>query len=103
MSRDSTPARFAGTPIIPIIVGDSLRAAQLSALLLASGVNVQPMVAPAVPNEQARLRFFVAATHTEAELETTVRLLGDGDAALDEPDDSPTHALDVGERCALHG
>ncbi|MDB4881436.1 MAG: 8-amino-7-oxononanoate synthase, partial [Gemmatimonadetes bacterium] len=33
------------TPIVPIIVGDSLRAARLSALLLASGVNVQPMVA----------------------------------------------------------
>jgi 8-amino-7-oxononanoate synthase len=65
----------AGTPVIPVIVGDSLRAAKLSAMLLTAGVNVQPMVAPAVPNERARLRFFVASTHTEDELETTVQLV----------------------------
>jgi len=65
----------AGTPVIPVIVGDSLRAAKLSAMLLAAGVNVQPMVAPAVPNDRARLRFFIASTHTEAEIETTVRLV----------------------------
>jgi 8-amino-7-oxononanoate synthase len=64
-----------GTPIIPVIVGDSLRAARLSAMMLDAGVNVQPMVTPAVPNERARLRFFVASTHTERELDTTVRLL----------------------------
>jgi hypothetical protein len=58
-----------------VIVGDSLRAAKLSAMLLAAGVNVQPMVAPAVPNDRARLRFFVASTHTEAEIDTTVRLV----------------------------
>jgi 7-keto-8-aminopelargonate synthetase-like enzyme len=63
----------AGTPVIPVIVGDSLRAAKLSAVLLATGVNVQPMVAPAVPNDRARLRFFVASTHSEEELESTVR------------------------------
>jgi 7-keto-8-aminopelargonate synthetase-like enzyme len=77
-----------GTPIVPIIVGDSLRAARLSALLLASGVNVQPMVAPAVPNAQARLRFFIAATHTEDELESTVRLLASALRQLDEADDA---------------
>jgi 8-amino-7-oxononanoate synthase len=65
----------AGTPVVPVIVGDSLRAAKLSAMLLSAGVNVQPMVAPAVPNDFARLRFFVACTHTEEELDTTVRLL----------------------------
>jgi 8-amino-7-oxononanoate synthase len=65
----------AGTPVIPVIVGDSLRAAKLSAMLLATGVNVQPMVAPAVANDRARLRFFVASTHSEEELESTVRLV----------------------------
>jgi len=65
----------AGTPVIPVIVGDSLRATRLAAMLLAAGVNVQPMVAPAVANRAARLRFFVASTHTEQELSQTVRLL----------------------------
>ena len=62
----------AGTPVIPVIVGESLRAAQLSALLFQAGINVQPMVAPSVPDDQARVRFFVAATHTEDELRTAV-------------------------------
>ena len=64
-----------GTPVIPVIVGDSLRAARLSAVLFDRGINVQPMVAPAVPEHLARLRFFVAATHTDEQLAATVRTL----------------------------
>ena len=75
-----------GTPVIPIIVGDSLRAAKLSSMLLAAGVNVQPMVAPAVPNDRARLRFFVASTHTDAEIDTTVRLVVDAMRQLEQAD-----------------
>jgi 8-amino-7-oxononanoate synthase len=75
-----------GTPVIPVIVGDSLRAAKLSAMLLTAGVNVQPMVAPAVPNDRARLRFFVATTHTEAEIDATVQLVVEAMRALgDDP------------------
>jgi 7-keto-8-aminopelargonate synthetase-like enzyme len=62
----------AGTPVIPVIIGGSLRAARVSALLLEAGINVQPMVAPSVPEDQARLRFFVACTHTEAQLRQAV-------------------------------
>ncbi|MDB4882102.1 MAG: hypothetical protein JWL95_868, partial [Gemmatimonadetes bacterium] len=40
------------------------------------------------PDEQARLRFFIAATHTEEELETTVHLLAAALRRLDEPDDA---------------
>jgi 8-amino-7-oxononanoate synthase len=76
-----------GTPVIPVIVGDSLRAAKLSAMLLAAGVNVQPMVAPAVPNDRARLRFFVASTHTEAEIDTTVRHIVEAMRTLDRSGD----------------
>jgi 8-amino-7-oxononanoate synthase len=62
----------AGTPVIPVIIGDSLRAARLSALLFEAGINVQPMVAPSVPEDQARLRFFVACTHTDEQLRAAV-------------------------------
>jgi 7-keto-8-aminopelargonate synthetase-like enzyme len=63
----------AGTPVIPVIVGDSLGAARLSELLFDAGINVQPMVAPSVANDQARLRFFIACDHTEEQLRLTVR------------------------------
>ena len=71
----------AGTPVVPVIVGESLRAARLSAMLFEAGINVQPMVAPSVADDQARLRFFVASTHTEEQLrvavEATKRALAD--------------------------
>jgi 8-amino-7-oxononanoate synthase len=62
----------AGTPVVPVIVGESLRAARLSAMLFDAGINVQPMVAPSVADDQARLRFFVASTHTEEQLRLAV-------------------------------
>jgi 8-amino-7-oxononanoate synthase len=65
----------AGTPVIPVIVGDSLRAARLSAMLFEAGINVQPMVAPSVADDRARLRFFVSAAHGERELRTAVTAL----------------------------
>jgi 8-amino-7-oxononanoate synthase len=65
----------AGTPIVPVIVGDSLLAARLSAMLFERGINVQPMVAPSVPEHLARLRFFIASTHSDAQLRSAVRAL----------------------------
>lgn len=79
----------AGTPVVPVIVGDSLRAARLSAMLFERGINVQPMVAPSVPDDQARLRFFVACTHTHAQLRTAVDATR---AALREMDGEPRAA-----------
>lgn len=61
-----------GTPIIPILLGDSVRAVRLSQQLLERGINVHPMVAPAVSESAARLRFFVACTHTPQQIVHTV-------------------------------
>jgi 8-amino-7-oxononanoate synthase len=59
----------AGTPIIPVVLGDSVRAVRVSQQLLEGGVNVQPMVAPAVPESAARLRFFISSSHTPEQIE----------------------------------
>jgi 8-amino-7-oxononanoate synthase len=65
----------AGTPVVPVVVGGSVRAAALSAALLEAGFDVQPMVAPSVPENEARLRFFVTALHTDHELASAVAAL----------------------------
>ena len=49
------------TPIIPIIVGDSLKCIKLSQALFRRGINVQPMIYPSVPENMARLRFFITS------------------------------------------
>jgi 8-amino-7-oxononanoate synthase len=68
-----------GHAIVPVITGSSLRAARLSAALFARGVNVQPIVFPAVPERAARLRFFLSAAHEEAEIDATVAALAAAD------------------------
>jgi 8-amino-7-oxononanoate synthase len=68
----------AGTPIVPIIVGDSVRAVRLSQQLLERGINVQPMVAPAVSETGARLRFFVTHDHTPEQIQHAVEAVAAG-------------------------
>jgi 8-amino-7-oxononanoate synthase len=64
-----------GTPIIPIIVGESRKAVQLCHRMAQHGVHVQPMVYPSVPYDRARLRFFLSCLHTEEQIHFTVSAL----------------------------
>jgi 8-amino-7-oxononanoate synthase len=75
----------AGTPIIPCIVGDSLKTLKLSAALLRRGINVNPILYPAVPEELARLRFFVTSCHSEEQIREAVQALAEELALLLEP------------------
>ncbi|MDV7396449.1 aminotransferase class I/II-fold pyridoxal phosphate-dependent enzyme, partial [Arthrospira platensis SPKY1] len=61
-----------GTPIVPIIIGNSLVALMLSRKLFARGINVHPILHPAVEEKAARLRFFITAAHTEEQIRYTV-------------------------------
>ena len=64
-----------GAPIVPIVVGDAMLCMQLSKSLFESGIHVQPMIYPAVPYDDARLRFFITAMHSEEEIKYTVNQL----------------------------
>lgn len=66
-----------GSPVIPIIVGDSLKSIQLSQNLFIRGINVPFMVYPSVPQHEARLRFFVTCNHTEEQIRFTIDILAD--------------------------
>jgi 8-amino-7-oxononanoate synthase len=61
-----------GLAVIPVIVGSSIRAAQLSEALFQRGISVQPILFPAVPEKSARLRFFMSCQHTEAQIKLTM-------------------------------
>jgi 8-amino-7-oxononanoate synthase len=69
MSQDS--------PVIPIIVGDSLRSIQLSQNLFKRGINVPFMIYPSVPQNGARLRFFITCNHTVGQIRSTIEILAD--------------------------
>ncbi|MFH1146327.1 MAG: 8-amino-7-oxononanoate synthase [Pseudomonadota bacterium] len=58
------------TPIIPILIGDSERALNISRKLLAEvNIYIPAIRPPAVPEGAARLRLTVCALHSQAELE----------------------------------
>jgi 8-amino-7-oxononanoate synthase len=65
----------AGLGIVPVVLGSSVRAARVSAALLERGVNALPIIFPAVPEKAARLRFFLSAEHSEADVRAAVAAL----------------------------
>lgn len=60
------------TPVVPVIIGNSMHALQLSRALFDRGINVQPILYPAVEEEKARLRFFITANHMDEQIRETV-------------------------------
>lgn len=62
-----------GTPVVPVITGNSMVALRLSNRLKADGINVQPILYPAVDESAARLRFFITADHSEDQIRIAVQ------------------------------
>ncbi|MEM9047279.1 MAG: aminotransferase class I/II-fold pyridoxal phosphate-dependent enzyme [Pseudomonadota bacterium] len=61
-----------GHAVTPIIIGDSFRTAMIADDILRDGVNALPIIAPAVPDKQARLRFFLTSEHTGDQIDRAV-------------------------------
>ena len=68
MFRDAgLPVMNSTTHIVPLMVGDPVRAKKISDILLAEyGVYVQPINYPTVPRGTERLRFTPGPTHSHA-------------------------------------
>lgn len=64
-----------GYAVVPAIVGRTSKATKLSNKLFELGVNVQPIIYPAVEERAARLRFFLSAMHTDQQIEYAVKAL----------------------------
>jgi 8-amino-7-oxononanoate synthase len=64
-----------GASIVPVVTGSSIRAGRLAQALFRRGINVQPILYPAVPERAARLRFFLTAAHSEEQIQETVAIV----------------------------
>jgi len=88
-----------GASIVPIVTGGSIRAGRLAQALFDRGVNVQPILYPAVPERAARLRFFATASHSEEQIRDTVGiLLEESRRVASEPSDLGAVARHLGKR-----
>jgi len=61
------------TPIVPVILGETAKAIQMSELLLGEGVFVTGFGYPVVPQGHARVRCQLSAAHTRADLDFALR------------------------------
>ncbi|HEV8303558.1 MAG TPA: glycine C-acetyltransferase [Gemmatimonadales bacterium] len=61
------------TPIIPVILGETAKAIQMSELLLAEGVFVTGFGYPVVPQGHARVRCQISAAHSRDDLDFALR------------------------------
>jgi 8-amino-7-oxononanoate synthase len=77
----------AGIAIIPVMAGNSVRAVALSQKLFERGVNVQPIIHPAVPERAARLRFFLTSEHSAEKIDQTIEAIA---GAMKEIAESPS-------------
>ena len=61
------------TPIVPVILGETAKAIQMSDLLLEEGVFVTGFGYPVVPQGHARVRCQLSAAHTQDDLDFALR------------------------------
>lgn len=76
MANAGLPVMPSTTHIVPLMVGDPVRAKKISDILLAEyGVYVQPINFPTVPRGTERLRFTPGPSHTEAMMDELTEAL----------------------------
>ena len=86
-----------GAAIVPVITGSSITAGRLAQALFRRGINVQPILYPAVPERAARLRFFLTAAHSEQQVRDAVAILLEEERAVAaEPTDLAAVARHLG-------
>src|SRR5690625_1838735 len=59
-------------PIVPVMIGDAVRATRMADEMLERGVFVTAFSFPVVPRDQARIRVQLAAAHSQTDIEACV-------------------------------
>ncbi len=73
------------TPIIPIFIGDDMKALQMTKFLEAHGVFCTPVLPPAVPKGEALIRTSYMASHNKADLATVLEVFAEAKKVFEIP------------------
>jgi 7-keto-8-aminopelargonate synthetase-like enzyme len=79
MQRELTGLGFdtgqSESPVIPLVVGDDMKAYRFATRLCEEGVFANPVVSPAVPPGRSALRTSYMATHTREHLDRALEAI----------------------------
>lgn len=64
-----------GYAVIPIMIRDAIKAVVVAENMLKRGYNMLPIIYPAVPMKESRLRLFITSEHTKEHLEGAINAL----------------------------
>jgi 8-amino-7-oxononanoate synthase len=64
-----------GSAVVPVILGNSVHCLQLSRAMFARGINVMPILHPAVEESAARLRYFITTLHSAEQIRHAVDVM----------------------------
>ena len=67
--------RSKNSAVVPVILGNSIHCLQLSKAMLARGVNVMPILHPAVEENAARMRFFICTLHSQQQIRYAIDVM----------------------------
>ncbi len=81
------------SPIIPLFIGDDIKALTLTKILLEDGVFVNPVVSPAVPKEDSLIRYSLMATHTKEQIDISIEKIFKAAKKLGVFDHESLHSL----------
>lgn len=73
------------TPIIPIFIGDDMKAMQLTSYLQDRGIFATPVISPAVPKGEALIRTSYMASHKREDLQYVVDVFAQAKIDLEIP------------------
>ena len=73
------------TPIIPLFVGDDMKALQMTKFLESKGVFATPVLPPAVPKGEALIRTSYMASHDRGDLATVLEVFADAKKVFEIP------------------
>lgn len=79
------------TPIVPVFIGDDLKAMQVTQFLKENGVFATPVISPAVPKGEALIRTSYMASHTREHLEKVLEVFERAKKELEIPTGQRLH------------
>ncbi len=99
--RGLNTGRSRDSAVVPVILGNSVHALQASHAMFQRGINVQPILHPAVEESAARLRFFITARHTEDQIRQTVSAIAEELMKIDPSHFRHRHASGTGQQVGI--